>query len=216
MGIAVATVFGAGFFFDLFFPERTETRGVKLAWKISAVAVCIGTLADAIAMSVCYHVGIFYAPRLIPVSGDCGNRESDSRRCGGPATARDFRCEWTTKPHLPQKRLLRRLLGAALDRLCRNLCCVSVLSHYAVYMLIKSSTHVLFRSYAFLEHNGPFSRKHQGAAHTGKTDPEVAEVQSVGPDTTTHSAPAPAPAHAPAVTQPTAPIGSSHHAAHGV
>jgi uncharacterized membrane protein len=52
VGIAVATIFGAAFFFDLFWPERRESRSVRLAWKISAVVVTVMCLADAIAMTV--------------------------------------------------------------------------------------------------------------------------------------------------------------------
>jgi hypothetical protein len=52
IGIAVATIFGSGFFFDLFWPERHESPGVKLAWKISSVVVSIMALADAIALTV--------------------------------------------------------------------------------------------------------------------------------------------------------------------
>ncbi|KAF3904978.1 hypothetical protein AA313_de0201098 [Arthrobotrys entomopaga] len=52
MGVAVATIFGAAFFFDLFWPERHESKGVKLAWKISDIAACIGTFADALAYTV--------------------------------------------------------------------------------------------------------------------------------------------------------------------
>ncbi|KAH8599722.1 hypothetical protein B0O99DRAFT_503275 [Bisporella sp. PMI_857] len=52
IGIAVATIFGSGFFFDLFWPERTESPGVKLAWKISSVVICFMALADAIALTV--------------------------------------------------------------------------------------------------------------------------------------------------------------------
>ncbi|KAI9744731.1 MAG: hypothetical protein M1818_001656 [Claussenomyces sp. TS43310] len=52
VGIAVATIFGAAFFFDLFWPERRESKSVHLAWKISAVVVTIMTLADAIALTV--------------------------------------------------------------------------------------------------------------------------------------------------------------------
>jgi hypothetical protein len=33
VGIFVATIFGAAFFFDLFWPERHESLSVKLAWK---------------------------------------------------------------------------------------------------------------------------------------------------------------------------------------
>ncbi|OBT49397.1 hypothetical protein VE00_00264 [Pseudogymnoascus sp. WSF 3629] len=52
VGIAVATIFGAGFFFDLFWPERVETKTVRLSWKISAVAVSIMALADALALTI--------------------------------------------------------------------------------------------------------------------------------------------------------------------
>jgi len=50
----VATIFGSGFFFDLFWPERKESNAVRLAWKISSVVVSIAALADAIALTVCY------------------------------------------------------------------------------------------------------------------------------------------------------------------
>jgi hypothetical protein len=52
VGIAVATIFGAAFFFDLFWPERHESPSVRLAWKISAVVVTVMCFADAIAMTV--------------------------------------------------------------------------------------------------------------------------------------------------------------------
>jgi hypothetical protein len=52
MGITVATIFGSGFFFDLFWPERTESRGVRLAWKISSLVTTIALLADALALTV--------------------------------------------------------------------------------------------------------------------------------------------------------------------
>jgi len=52
IGIAVATIFGSGFFFDLFWPERRESRGVKLAWKASSVLVSLAALGDALALTV--------------------------------------------------------------------------------------------------------------------------------------------------------------------
>lgn len=52
VGIFVATIFGAGFFFDLFWPERYESKPVRLAWKICAVLACIMGLADALAYTV--------------------------------------------------------------------------------------------------------------------------------------------------------------------
>jgi hypothetical protein len=52
VGIAVATIFGSGFFFDLFWPERTETKSVRLAWKICSLTVSLMALADALALTV--------------------------------------------------------------------------------------------------------------------------------------------------------------------
>ena len=52
VGIAVATIFGAAFFFDLFWPERKESASVHVAWKICAVIVCIMGLGDALALTV--------------------------------------------------------------------------------------------------------------------------------------------------------------------
>jgi hypothetical protein len=52
MGITVATIFGSGFFFDLFWPERHESKAVRLAWKISSVVTTIALLADALALTV--------------------------------------------------------------------------------------------------------------------------------------------------------------------
>jgi hypothetical protein len=52
VGIAVATIFGSGFFFDLFWPERTESKSVRLAWKFSSVVVSFMAFADAIALTV--------------------------------------------------------------------------------------------------------------------------------------------------------------------
>jgi hypothetical protein len=48
VGIYVATIFGSAFFFDLFWPERHESRSVKLAWKICSVIACMLTLACAL------------------------------------------------------------------------------------------------------------------------------------------------------------------------
>ncbi|KFY53377.1 hypothetical protein V496_07639 [Pseudogymnoascus sp. VKM F-4515 (FW-2607)] len=77
VGIAVATVFGAAFFFDLFWPERIETKAVRLSWKISAVAVSIMVLADALALTVivgthrAYIIGVppEYAQTLFDENG---------------------------------------------------------------------------------------------------------------------------------------------------
>jgi hypothetical protein len=52
MGIAVATVFGSAFFFDVVWPERRESPAVKKAWRIAAIITPLALLADAIAMTV--------------------------------------------------------------------------------------------------------------------------------------------------------------------
>jgi hypothetical protein len=52
VGVMIATVFGAGFFFDLFFPERYEPRWVQNLWQGSAIFMCIAGLADAVAYTV--------------------------------------------------------------------------------------------------------------------------------------------------------------------
>lgn len=49
VGIYVATIFGAAFFFDLFWPERRETPAVRLAWRICSVLACAFTLSCALA-----------------------------------------------------------------------------------------------------------------------------------------------------------------------
>lgn len=51
-GVSVAWVFGGAFFFDLFWPERHEDRGIRWAWKLCAVAESIMMLASALAMTV--------------------------------------------------------------------------------------------------------------------------------------------------------------------
>ncbi|KAJ4336135.1 hypothetical protein N0V95_008696 [Ascochyta clinopodiicola] len=49
VGIFVATIFGAAFFFDLFWPERHESKAVKTAWRACSVFACILTLSCALA-----------------------------------------------------------------------------------------------------------------------------------------------------------------------
>jgi len=51
-GVYVATIFGAAFFFDLFWPERKESGAVKLAWKICSVFAVVMIFADVIALTV--------------------------------------------------------------------------------------------------------------------------------------------------------------------
>jgi hypothetical protein len=52
VGVYVATIFGAAFFFDLFWPERHEITGVKIAWRICSVLACCFALTSAIVLTV--------------------------------------------------------------------------------------------------------------------------------------------------------------------
>ncbi|KAB8261501.1 hypothetical protein BDV32DRAFT_121425 [Aspergillus pseudonomiae] len=61
VGISVATIFGAAFFFDLFWPDRYESPSVRLAWKICAVVVSIMMLSSALLMTV---VTAMYSARI--------------------------------------------------------------------------------------------------------------------------------------------------------
>lgn len=51
-GVFVATIFGAAFFFDLFWPERKESKSVQLAWNICSVLSVLFVLASAINLTV--------------------------------------------------------------------------------------------------------------------------------------------------------------------
>lgn len=52
VGIFVATIFGAGFFFDLFWPERHESPSVKLAWRICAIIAATMALSSALTLTI--------------------------------------------------------------------------------------------------------------------------------------------------------------------
>lgn len=52
VGIYVATIFGAAFFFDLFWPERQESATVRMAWKACSALTIVFTLSSAILLSV--------------------------------------------------------------------------------------------------------------------------------------------------------------------
>nr|POF03976.1 hypothetical protein CFP56_21732 [Quercus suber] len=51
-GVFVAFIFGAAFFFDLFWPARKENFGVRLAWKICGVLSVIFFLSSALTLTV--------------------------------------------------------------------------------------------------------------------------------------------------------------------
>lgn len=50
-GIFTAFIFGSAFFFDLIWPERKESRSVRLAWKVCGVLSAIFTLASALSLT---------------------------------------------------------------------------------------------------------------------------------------------------------------------
>lgn len=51
-GVFVAFIFGAAFFFDLIWPERKESRGVRIAWKVCGVLAAIFHLASALTITI--------------------------------------------------------------------------------------------------------------------------------------------------------------------
>jgi hypothetical protein len=57
VGVAVATIFGAAFFFDLFFPDRFEPNNIRWAWRISAFVVTVLCLSDALTLTVITATG---------------------------------------------------------------------------------------------------------------------------------------------------------------
>lgn len=52
VGILAATIFGAAFFFDLFFPDRYEPRWVQNMWMGFAIFCIVAGLGDALAYTV--------------------------------------------------------------------------------------------------------------------------------------------------------------------
>ncbi|KAK5169388.1 uncharacterized protein LTR77_005363 [Saxophila tyrrhenica] len=51
-GVFVAFIFGAAFFFDLIWPERKESKGVRIAWKVCGVLAVVMHLAAALTLTV--------------------------------------------------------------------------------------------------------------------------------------------------------------------
>jgi len=66
IGIAVATIFGSGFFFDLFWPERSESKSVRLAWKICSITISVMALADALALTTIVATHYAYITGVSP------------------------------------------------------------------------------------------------------------------------------------------------------
>ncbi|EMC92835.1 hypothetical protein BAUCODRAFT_37746 [Baudoinia panamericana UAMH 10762] len=51
-GVFIAFIFGAAFFFDLIWPERYESKSVRLAWQICAALSVIFHLASAVTLTI--------------------------------------------------------------------------------------------------------------------------------------------------------------------
>lgn len=51
-GVFVAFIFGAAFFFDLFWPERRENHAVRVAWKACGVLAVCFMLASAFTLTI--------------------------------------------------------------------------------------------------------------------------------------------------------------------
>ena len=51
-GVFVASIFGAAFFFDLFWPERKESKAVRISWKACGVLAVIFHLASAVLITI--------------------------------------------------------------------------------------------------------------------------------------------------------------------
>lgn len=51
-GVFIAFIFGAAFFFDLIWPERHESKSVRIAWKACGVLSVIFHLASALWLTV--------------------------------------------------------------------------------------------------------------------------------------------------------------------
>jgi hypothetical protein len=50
--VFVATIFGAAFFFDLFWPLRKESNAVQIAWRVCSVLAVIFVFASALNLTI--------------------------------------------------------------------------------------------------------------------------------------------------------------------
>ena len=51
-GLLVASLLGGAFILDLFWPERSESHRVMMAWRYCSVFVCATALSDAVAFTI--------------------------------------------------------------------------------------------------------------------------------------------------------------------
>ncbi|KAF1986826.1 hypothetical protein K402DRAFT_404134 [Aulographum hederae CBS 113979] len=70
VGVYVATIFGAAFFFDLFWPERQESKAVKIAWRVCSVLAVIFVASSAILLTVILFTHHAFITGLAPEEGD--------------------------------------------------------------------------------------------------------------------------------------------------
>lgn len=75
VGVFVATIFGAAFFFDLFWPERRESLAVKRAWRVCSVFACALTLSCALAYTYIVAVKSAYVTGTDTATADQSLRE---------------------------------------------------------------------------------------------------------------------------------------------
>ena len=108
VGIAVATIFGSGFFFDLFWPERKESKSVRLAWKICSLLVSFMALADALALTVS-AITLDKRQILNHLTGRCCNTPFHYYRSISRSCSFSLPREWSTKSYLQKERLLCRI-----------------------------------------------------------------------------------------------------------
>lgn len=108
VGVSVATIFGAAFFFDLYWPERHESKPVRLAWKISTLIISVMMLSTALAMTVrlLYKANSFrymvliLGFKIITATRSESINETDpkSEKMGLEGTKKSpalYRCMWT-------------------------------------------------------------------------------------------------------------------------
>ena len=106
VGIAVATIFGSGFFFDLFWPLRKESTSVRIAWKLCSLLVSIMALADVLALTVS-KTASFKKIVLIRHTGHRCNASFNHYRSISSNSKSSLPWERNADPHLQKERLLR-------------------------------------------------------------------------------------------------------------
>lgn len=78
----MAFIFGGAFFFDLFWPERREDKGIRWAWKLCAVFESLLMLGSALTMTVWHTVQCWRLYMLIWVLGHHGQVQRTNHRDG--------------------------------------------------------------------------------------------------------------------------------------